>query len=136
MAVFKPQYGPKTSITISLNGLANNTVAISNAIDNSVDLFQDYLIEIVISGTASSTAFCEVRLLPSEDGTNFGTWESGIPLGTINLSSSPQIAHFSLLNVLFQAPKYFKIAVRNVTGNALASSGNSASFQGINIVSE
>jgi hypothetical protein len=110
-------------------------VAISNAIDNSDNLFQDYLIEIVISGTASSNAFCEVRLLPSEDGTNFGTWESGIPLGTINLSSSPQIAHFSLLNSLFQAPKYFKIAVKNNTGAPLSSSGNSASYQGINIVS-
>ena len=136
MSVFKPQYGPKTSITISLNSLSNNAVAISNTIDNSSNLFQDYLIEVVISGTASSTAFCEVRLLVSEDGTNFGTWESGIPLGTINLSSSPQIAHFSLLNVLYQAPKYFKIAVRNNTGAALSSSGNSASYQGINIISD
>jgi hypothetical protein len=135
MAVFKPQYGSKTSITISLNSLANNSVAISNTIDNSDNLFQDYLIEVVISGTASSNAFCEVRLLPSEDGTNFGTWESGIPLGTINLSVSPQTAHFSLLNSLFQAPKYFKIAVRNNTGAALSSTGNSASYQGINIVS-
>jgi hypothetical protein len=135
MAVFKPQYGSKTSITISLNSLANNTVATSNAIDNSSNLFQDYLIEVVISGTASSNAFCEVRLLPSEDGTNFGTWESGIPLGTIDLSVSPQTAYFSLLNALFQAPKYFKIAVKNNTGAALASSGNSASYQGINIVS-
>ncbi len=136
MAVFMPKYGTKTAITISLNGLANNSVAISYTIIISANLYQDYLIEIVISGTASSNAFCEVRLLPSEDGTNFGTWESGIPLGTINLSVSPQIAHFSLLNALFQAPQYFKIAVRNLTGNALASSGNSASFQGINIVSE
>jgi hypothetical protein len=135
MAVFKPQYGSKTSITISLNSLSNGSVAISNAIDNSSNLYQDYLIEVVISGTASSTAFCEVRLLPSEDGTNFGTWESGIPLGTIDLSVSPQTAYFSLLNALFQAPKYFKIAVKNNTGAALASSGNSASFQGLNIVS-
>jgi hypothetical protein len=135
MAVFKPQYGSKTSITISLNNLSNGSIAISNAIDNSSNLYQDYLIEVVIAGTASSTAFCEVRLLPSEDGTNFATWESGISLGTVNLSSSPQIAHFSLLNVLYQAPKYFKIAVKNNTGAALSSSGNSASFQGINIVS-
>ena len=135
MAVFKPQYGTKTAITISLNGLANGSVAISNAIDNSTNLFQDFLIEVTISGTAATNAFCEVRLLPSEDGTNFATWESGIPLGIIDLSVSPQTAHFSLLNALYQAPKYFKIAVKNNTGNALASSGNSASYQGINIVS-
>jgi hypothetical protein len=135
MATFKPQYGTKTAITISLNNLANNAVATSNAIDNSSNLYEDFLIEVVIAGTAASTAFCEVRLLASEDNTNFGTWESGIPLGTIDLSVSPQTAYFSLLNALFQAPQYFKIAVRNSTGSSLAASGNSASYQGINIVS-
>jgi hypothetical protein len=135
MAVFKPQFGTKTAITISLNSLANGSVATSNAIDNSTNLFQDFLIEVVISGTAAANAFCEVRLLPSEDNTNFGTWENGIPLGTIDLSVTPQTAYFSLLNALFQAPQYFKIAVKNNTGAALASSGNSASYQGLNIQS-
>jgi len=136
MATFKPQYGSKTSVTIGLNSLANGNVAISNTIDNSTDLFQDYLIEIRISGTASSTVWLDVRLLPSMDGTTFATWENGIPLGTIDLSVNNQVAYFSVLNAMFQAPKYFKIAVRNNTGNALASSGNSLSVQGINIVSE
>jgi hypothetical protein len=135
MATLKPLYGLKTPITITLNSLANGSVAISDAIDNSTNLYQDFLIEVVISGTAGPNAFCEVRLLPSEDGTNFATWESGIPLGIIDLSVSPQTAHFSLLNALYQAPKYFKIAVKNNTGANLASSGNSASYQGINIVS-
>ena len=135
MAVLKPLYGPKTAFTIGLNGLANGSVAISNTVDNSTNLYQDYLIEITISGTAAATAWLEVRLLPSEDGTTFGTWESGIPLGTINLSVSPQTAYFSLLNALFQSPQYFKIAVKNNTGAALAASGNSASYQGISIQS-
>lgn len=133
MAILKPIYGTKTAITISLNSLANGSIAVSNAIDNSTDRYQDFLIEITISGTAASNAWLDVRLLPSEDGTNFGTWENAIPLGTINLSVSPQTAHFSLLNVLFQAPKYFKIAVKNNTGNNLSATGNSASYQGINI---
>jgi hypothetical protein len=132
MAIAKPQYSSKTAITISLNSLANNSVAISNAINNSSNLYEDFLIEVVIAGTAGSNAFCEVRLLASEDGTNFGTWESGIPLGTIDLSVSPQTGHFSVVNSLFKAPQYFKIAVKNNTGNALSSSGNSASYQGIN----
>jgi len=132
MAIAKPQYSSKTSITISLNSLANGSVATSNAIDNSSNLYEDFLIEVVIAGTAGSNAFCEVRLLASEDNTNFGTWESGIPLGTIDLSVSPQTGYFSVVNSLFKAPQYFKIAVRNNTGAALASSGNSASYQGIN----
>jgi len=135
MATFKPQYSSKTAITITLNSLANGSVATSSAIDNSSNLYQDFLIEVVISGTAASNAFLEVRLLPSEDNTNFGTWESGIPLGTIDLSVTPQTAYFSFLNALFQAPCYWKLAVKNNTGNALASSGNSASFMGVNIIS-
>lgn len=133
MADLKPKYGSKTSISISLNSLANGSVATSSAIDNSSSLFQDFLIEVNIAGTAGSNAYLEVRLLPSEDNSTYGTWESGIPLGTIDLSVSPQTAYFSLLNALFQAPKYFKIAVKNNTGNALSSSGNSANYQGINV---
>lgn len=135
MATFKPSYGPKTSITISLNSLANGSIATSNAIDNSSALYQDALVEITIAGTAGIGKFCEVRLLPSEDNSTFATWEGGIPLGTVDLSVSPTTAYFSLLNALYQMPKYWKIAVKNNTGNALSSSGNSASYQGINIVS-
>ena len=135
MATLKPSYGSKTSITISLNSLANGSVATSNAIDNSSTLYQDALVEITISGTAATNAYCDVRLLCSEDNSTFGTWESAIKLGTIDLSVSPNTGHFSLLNALCQMPKYWKIAVKNVTGNALASSGNSASYQGINIIS-
>lgn len=135
MATLKPLYGAKTAITITLDSLAIDGVATSSAIDNSVNLFQDLLIETIISGTAAANAFLEIRLLSSEDNAGFGTWESGIPLGTIDLSVSPQTAYFSLLNVLFQAPKYFKIAVKNSTGAALAATGNSANYQGVNVQS-
>jgi len=126
-----PLYGVKTAITITLNSLADAAVATSNAIDNSSKRYQDYLIEVIIAGTAATNAWLEVRLLVSEDSTNFGTWESAIPLGTIDLSVTPQTAHFSLLNILYQAPQYFKVAVKNNTGAALDSSGNSASYQGV-----
>jgi len=124
-------YGTKTAFTISLNGLANGSVAISNAVDNSTDLYQDYLIEVTIAGTAATNAFCEVRILPSMDGTNFATWESGLRLGEVSLSVTPNTGTFSILNALWVSPKYFKIAVKNATGAALSSSGNSASYQGI-----
>ncbi len=135
MATLKPQYGSKTSITISLNSLANGSVATSNAIDNSSNLYQDALVEITISGTAATNAYCDVRLLASEDNSTWGTWESAIKLGTIDLSVTPNTGHFSIYGVLGAMPKYWKIAVKNVTGNVLAASGNSASYQGINIIS-
>jgi len=135
MATLKPSYGSKTSITISLNSLANGSVATSNAIDNSSTLYQDALIEVTISGTAATNAYCDVRLLVSEDNSAWGTWESAIRLGTIDLSVSPNTGHFSLVNMLYQMPKYWKLAVKNVTGNALAAADNSASYQGINVIS-
>jgi hypothetical protein len=133
MSTSKPLYGTKTAITISLNSLANGSIAVSSVIDNSTTLYEDFLIEVVISGTVASNAFCEVRLLPSADGTNFATWANGISLGIVDLSSSsPQTAHFPVTGVLYKAPEYFEIAVINNTGAALSSSGNSASYQGIN----
>ena len=135
MATLKPQYSAKTSITISLNSLANGSIATSNAIDNSSALYQDALIEVTIAGTAATNAYCDVRLLCSEDNSTFGTWESAIKLGTIDLSVTPNTGHFSILGVLGAMPQYWKIAVKNVTGAALSSSGNSASYQGINIIS-
>jgi len=135
MATLKPSYANKASITISLNNLANNAVATSNAIDNSSNLYQDALVEVIIKGTAAANAFCDVRLLCSEDNSAWGTWESAIRLGTIDLSVSPNTGHFSLVNMLYQMPKYWKLAVKNVTGNALAAADNSASYQGINVIS-
>ena len=135
MATLKPLYGAKTPITITLNGLANGSIATSNAIDNSSALYQDALIEVIISGTAAANAYCDVRLLCSEDNSTFGTWESAVKLGTIDLSVTPNVGHFSIYGVLGAMPKYWKIAVKNVTGNSLASSGNSASYQGYNIIS-
>jgi len=126
-------YGTKTALTISLNSLANGSVATSNAVDNSTNLYQDYLIEVTIAGTAATNAYCEVRLLASEDNTNFGSWESGVPLGTVSLSVTPNTGHFSLLNFLWASPQYFKVSIKNSTGSALASSGNSASYQGIKL---
>lgn len=133
MPTLKPLYGGKTAITITLNSLANGSVATSSAVDNSADLFSDTLIEVTIAGTAAANAFCSVVLLPSLDNSVFATYESGIPLGSIILSATPQTGQFSVIPNLMQATKYWKIAVKNQTGAALSASGNSASYQGVNI---
>lgn len=119
-----------------LNSLANGTVATSSAVDNSSNLYQDFLLEIYIDGTAAAGAYLDVRLAPSEDGgTNFATWESAICLGTIDLSVDLQRAFFSLATKVFQAPQRFKILIKNNTGASLAASGSFIKWQGINIQS-
>ena len=136
MATFKPLYAAEASVTVTgFNSLANGSTATSNAVDNSSNLYQDYNVRVNVAGTAATTAWLEVRLLTSPDNSNFDVWESGIPLGVINLSATPQQGNFSLLNILYQAPKYFKIAIKNNTGAALSGSGNTVNVQGVQIQS-
>lgn len=139
MATMKPLFAAQ-SADISgsaLNSLANGSVATSAAVDNSTTRMQDHLIEVYIDGTAAATAFLDVRCAPSEDGTNYGTWESAIPLGIIDLSVDLQRAFFSLVGHggLYQSPPYFKIMVKNSTGAALAASGSTIKHQGIQVES-
>lgn len=140
MATFKPLFASQSAdiSNSQLNSLANGSVATSSAVDNSSNLYQDFLIEVYIDGTAAANAYLEVRLaIASDGGTNYGTWESAIPLGIIDLSVDLQRAFFSLVGHggLFQAPQYFKIMVKNGTGAALAASGSTIKHQGIQIQS-
>lgn len=131
MATAKITYSAQSAdIASGLNSLANGSVATSSAVDNSSNLYTDYDVEIYIDGTAATNAYLEVRIACSQDGTNFGTWESAIPVGTIDLSVDLQRATVNVANYLSAAPKYFKVLVKNSTGAALASSGNYIKWMG------
>jgi len=137
MATMKPAY-TTISADIAAAGfstLATAAVHTSNAVDNSSNLYQDYLIEVNAGGTAAAGSWLDVRAAVCADGTNYGTWESAIPLGVIDFSVQPQKAHFSLVGHggLFQAPQRFKILVKNNSGAALTS--GTIYWQGIQIQS-
>lgn len=139
MATLKSLYASVSSDIsgTSLNTLANGSVATSDAVDNSTNLMQDYMIEVYIDGTAAATAYLEVRCAPCIDGTNYALWESATPLGVIDLSVDLQRAIFSLVGHggFFQAPQKFKIMVKNRTGAALAASGSTIKHQGVQVQS-
>lgn len=125
--LFKLWFRAKSAITITLNSLANGGIATSNDIDNSANLDDEIELEINVNGTASATAWLDVRLLKSIDGgVTYDTWESATVLPPIILSATPQVYH-----ARFNAPEHFKIAVKNNTGAVLGGTNNTANYQGI-----
>jgi hypothetical protein len=128
MPTFKQIFAAPAGITITLDSLGNGSTATSNAVDNSSLLHDEILLEAYIDGTAAAAAWLDVRILTSIDGVNYTTWESAKVLPAIPLAVDLQRYH-----VRFQAPQYWKLAIKNNTGAALAASGNVASYQGVNM---
>lgn len=127
MVDFKQAFGTAASITIGLDSLASATVVEATAVDNSTTLYDDVIVELYIDGTAAASAWLDVRILASIDGTNYGTWDTPYAiLPSLELSSDLRRYH-----ARFTPPQKWKLAVKNNTGAALAASGNAASFQGV-----
>jgi hypothetical protein len=125
-------FANREQITVStLNNLANAAIAVSDVYDNSSKEFIDGIFEIYIDGTADWASWLDVRILASNDGINFATWECATPLGIITLTIDLQRAFFAFKEMNLTAPKYFKVAIKNNTGAGLAASGNTVHFMGI-----
>lgn len=109
-------YGPNTLLTVTgLSTLADAATATSNAINNSKLKYEEILLNINVAGTATATAWLDVKLLPSvNDGVDYATFANGIVLPAIYLNATPQI-YITRLYV----PEYFKIAIKNNTGAVL-----------------
>lgn len=129
MGTFRNQtFANRVAITFPapvLATLANAGTAVSDAINNSIERFSQYLLTINCAGTAAATAWLDVRLLVSTDkGLTYGTWESSFVLEPIVLSATPQVYQTRIL-----APEYWKLAVLNNTGQVLTA--GTAFYQGI-----
>ena len=135
MATIKPSYGTESDITPSgLQSLANGTAVASAAQTNATALAEDYVVSVVIAGTAASNASCQVYVYTSQDNTNFDTLASATLLGNVYLTATPQQATFSLVGAgnFYQCPEYFEIVVYNNTGSLLSGSGNAIKITPIN----
>lgn len=116
-------------LTTELNSLANNAnSALSAAIDNTtaLDLYCDLTFTVATQGAARSAgALIHVYLVPALDGTNYdATHEVTAELcKTFGLDASTTARQSTVRDVPVP-PGLYKLFVRNVTGQALASSGN------------
>lgn len=140
---FKPLYsGNNQSISFSdLNSLATGSSVFSGDIDNSSNLYGDFLVAGAFtagSSGVSGTGTLLVIVAASVDGGS--TYPSNVSdckvIGVLNCASNgatPKLDPTSIAALYGgRTPQHFKVGVVNNSGVALASSGNSMSYQAVN----
>lgn len=147
------QYGSSgQSITCTINSLASAAARASTAVDNSTNLFEDALVEVTIvtgsTGTAA-TGYVAVYATGSVDGgTTYSDGASGTD-GAVTMVVPPNSKLIGIVNCVANSvtyksnamsvaaafggtlPQKWVIIVSNQTGHALAASGCSAQYQGV-----
>lgn len=125
-------------------GLADNEwTDLSDEVDNSTNKYMLADVEIVLDGTPSFTGAdsgVEVYLVPSVDGSTFGTWTGGDTVtadqqennqyfvGFVTTTGATGAQRMILRNVALPNGKY-KWGLRNRTGVALNATGNSMNWR-------
>lgn len=134
MSSFKNKYVAATALTITgFNSLAAAGLASSDAIDNSTNLYLDFLVEFVIADFAEAgNGLLIFGASSSLDGTSYSRADSA------NLGALAPLGHFPVIGTgawrtrafsLARAfggtlPPYAKVHVYNDAGTTLAATGN------------
>jgi len=126
-----------TALSTELNSLADASVcSASSAFDNdsSGQRFPSAMLEIYIAAQAAirnQYGFVSVFLVPTTDGTNYGNATAecldNYLVGSYVLDSATTARYITAQIVL--PPTDYKILLRNNTGQALASSGNTVKIR-------
>lgn len=151
MATTKPSYAGSTSITITLNSLADGSARESTAVDNTSNLYWDVHVRVSVAvGTVGSEKRVLVYAYASEDGSTFPDTITGsdaavtlenptvlTPAATIAVPSNSKTYESDVFSIarLYGGvlPRKWGLLVVNKSGAALSGSGNSASYTGIGI---
>ncbi|MEO0166748.1 MAG: hypothetical protein ABIL39_11500 [candidate division WOR-3 bacterium] len=125
-----------TALSTELNSLANGSFAISSAIDNENGLYLFIDLELYLASftPGSGSPYCAAYFTYSLDGTNFEKEPDGSsgdkpPDAIFPLEASvTQSSRIVITNIPIP-PLKFKISLRNMSGAALASSGNTLKYR-------
>jgi hypothetical protein len=127
-------------LTTELNSLADGNVsALSSEFDNTtnLDMFADLQLDLASLTISSTVAFVTLFVVPTIDGTNYPDFSSGAIANyhlqyaratalVKNVSAATARVNFEEVRI---GPGKFKFALRNGTGAALASSGNTLGWR-------
>lgn len=152
MTTTKLSFGGSTSITCTLNNLASGIAQQSTLVDNTSDLFLDALVRVTVNvATVNNPKQVLVYAYGSEDGSTFPdtvtasdsiiTLESPTVLQLAAIIPTPTSAKayesdaFSIGRLYGGIlPRKWGIVVSNTSGATLSSSGSSATYTGISLV--
>lgn len=140
-------YGPNNQvITIpSLKGLADDGEAVSDAIDNSSNIFRDALVRVQIKTVASVDGDGTVlvgAVGSNDEGVTYASTANQflriLGIFTANVDGTVFISNLISIANGFnsQLPEFWKLVIKNQTGQALDNTDNpityAAAYQGIN----
>lgn len=149
----KQKFGSSNqAITCTINSLSNTSARESTAVDNSSNVFEDALVQVIIasaSSSTSSTGYVNIYAYGTADG---GTTYSANATGSdadATLTSPPNARLIGRISVVANSttyeshpmsvaaafggrlPEKWGIIVENQSGATLSASGNSAFYQGV-----
>ncbi len=142
MATISTTYAASaTSLTITLNSLANAASATSSVVDNNTTAYLDALLMVKIVTAASgvsATGTVDLYIQASIDNTNFEDTKND-KLVTSVVADAANLTGIRVQSIAAcyggVMPTYWRLRVVNNSGAALAASGHSASFRGITATS-
>lgn len=149
---FREELAASQALTITLNALANGAARASRKVSNATEQFRDALVHVRVT-LAAGTPVNELRLVVyaygSEDAVHYQDQADGTDLaitmcspsnlsliGVIETPVAGGLTYVSAPMSIGQAfgwvlPREWGIVVHNLTGLALAGSGNAASYSGV-----
>jgi hypothetical protein len=128
MSEQKLLYGSATSMTITLASVINGSSATSSTVDNTVNLFVDVLVELVMTLPATgtvATGTVEVWAKGSVDNSDFDDDVNDRLVGIMVMAAAGAQTRKKVFSLAASfggtVPPYWQLRVRNATGGTVTS---------------